>query len=273
MWPILFVIDLASMIVYMEMRAGNPKNIFTVTCLWVTIWSSFFMMLQYVKCSFFEKIRHDYPFIEGHERETIDQTLHLMEPEELTEKSKKLYSKIDIGTDLNALAFKTLHLATAKEMKYSLENIMQSQAMVFAISVVQTALAISFYINYTNTPNFSVTQPPRTTVMIGRMCCAMVLHVQTVRMIRQGLEMMKFALDHPLEFTTPCLAAMVGFFHAVITMLLTFAIIIHISAQTTFLDTLTAFVTYTATCMVPSFAAASLPMGHVLKPATPDLFV
>jgi hypothetical protein len=84
---------------------------------------------------------------------------------------------------------------------------------------------------------------------------------------------MKYAINHPEEFSVPVVAALIGLSGAAIAMALTFAIIIHISAQPTFLSTLTAFVTYTATCMVPTFAAASLPLGNHLKAPAPDLFV
>lgn len=71
----------------------------------------------------------------------------------------------------------------------------------------------------------------------------------------------------------PVIAALVGLSQATITISLVLAIIVHISAQNTFLDCLTAFVTYTATCNVPSFAAASLPLGNILKAPAPDLVV
>ena len=66
--------------------------------------------------------------------------------------------------------------------------------------------------------------------MIGRMCCALILHVQTEKFIRHGLNMMKYAINHPKEFSSPTLAVLLGLKSVVITMALTFAIIIHISA-------------------------------------------
>lgn len=64
---------------------------------------------------------------------------------------------MELGADLNAFAFKTLHLETAEKMKYSLEQIMQSQFMVFYTSMIQIALAFSFYVSYAMLPNFGVT--------------------------------------------------------------------------------------------------------------------
>ena len=139
--------------------------------------------------------------------------------------------------------------------------------------MIQVALAITFYISYSKMPNFSVTQAPLTTVILGRICCTIILHVQTEKFVRQGLNMAKFAINHPEDFSTPIIAALLGISHALTIMALTLAIIIHISAQQTFLDTLTAFVTYTATCNVQVFAYASLPPGNPLKPVSPPLVV
>jgi len=72
----------------------------------------------------------------------------------------------------------------------------------------------------------------------------MVLHANTEKFVRQGLEMMKYAINHPDEFSTPIIAASIGLLHATVQILLTFAIILNISAQGTFLDVLTAFATY-----------------------------
>ena len=82
------------------------------------------MLLQYIKCKLYEAYRYQFVFLEGHERETIDITLHLMSPESLTEKKKSVYGKVEVGADFNAFAYKTLHMETAKKMNYSLENIM-----------------------------------------------------------------------------------------------------------------------------------------------------
>jgi len=60
----------------------------------------------------FEKYRHDYPLIESHSRETIDDSLLKLSPEELTEKSKATFSKVELGNNIVGCAFKTLHVKT-----------------------------------------------------------------------------------------------------------------------------------------------------------------
>lgn len=45
MWPIFFVADLCLTVSYLETERGVNVNIFTASCLWLTVFSSFFMML------------------------------------------------------------------------------------------------------------------------------------------------------------------------------------------------------------------------------------
>jgi hypothetical protein len=117
---------LAIAFTYALRHKDDYENIFAIVCLWLSIWGSFFMMLQFVKCSIYERFCTALKFLEGHERDTIDVTLHNESPISLTEKSKAVYSKAEVGTDLNAFAYKCLHIETANKMKYSLEDIMQA---------------------------------------------------------------------------------------------------------------------------------------------------
>ena len=126
MWSVFFLIELVLTGYYLGNESSLTDNIFANTCLWFTFWSSFFQMLQYIKCWLYETYRYKYECIQGHERETIDITLHLLDPVGLTEKAKNIYGKVEIGADLMSFAYKTLHLETAAKMNYSLEQIMQA---------------------------------------------------------------------------------------------------------------------------------------------------
>lgn len=51
---------------------------------------------------------------------------------------------------------------------------------------------------------------------VGRIFCTMVLHVNTEKFVRQGLEMMKYAINHPDHFSTPVMAAIIGLIHCTV---------------------------------------------------------
>lgn len=99
----------------------------------------------------------------------------------------------------------------------------------------------------------------------------MLLHVNTEKHIRNGLEMMKYAINHPDEFSTPVIAALIGLFQANIQIFLTFAVILNICAQSSFLSVLTAFATYIQTTVVGVHTFNQLPVGAPLKKAAPAL--
>ena len=67
---------------------------------------------------------------------------------------------------------------------------------------------------------------PGLPVLVTRICCSMVMHVQTERYIRFGLNMAKFAINHPNEFESSGAAIVTGLLYAVIMALISLACII-----------------------------------------------
>ena len=273
LWVPIFAADLGAVIWYLMTHPTSvvQKNIFATNFLWISLFSTFFMICQYTKIFLFEKYRRRYPLLESHERETIDSCLETMSGEQLTAKSKATYSKVVIGANICAFGYKTFHIETAEKMKYSLETILQAQFTIAFTMVIQATLCISMYIDFARGEYFSVVDAPNVGVLNSRLCCAMIMHLQTEQYVRFGLDMMKYALNHPKEFTVPLLCATIGFFYSFITMSLSLACIIKMCTQSTFIDTLSSYVSYTAICFLPNFVYLALPIGAPLRPASPDL--
>lgn len=108
-------------------------------------------------------------------------------------------------------------------------------------------------------------------VGIARIFCSMILHVQTEKLVRQGLNRMKFAINHPEEFSTPVIAAMIGFLSANVEILLTIAVTCNICNGTNFLQVLLNFAAYSSTCMVPIFAAGQITPGSFMAAKMPEI--
>ena len=157
-------------------------------------------------------------------------------------------------------------------MKYSLETILQAQFSIAFTLVIQLALVTMMFADFSAGMFFSVTDAPNLGVLISRLCCAMIMHMQTEQYVRFGLNMMKYAINHHHEFSVPFLAASTGFFYSLITMGISLACIIKMCTQTSFIDTLSSYVSYTAISFLPNFVYLCLPIGAPLKPASPDLF-
>jgi len=140
----------------------------------------------------------------------------------------------------------------------------------FTIQLVLVTITMS---DFWSEPLFDVKIPNEVIVVFSRVFCAMIMHLQTEPYIRFGLNMMKFAINHPEEFSTPGVAAIIGFLYCGITMMISLSCIFKICSVTTVISTLSSYVAYTAISFLPNFVFLSLPMGHPLKTPSPDLVV
>jgi hypothetical protein len=83
--------------------------------------------------------------------------------------------------------------------------------------------------------------------------------------------MMKYAINHPDEFTVPYICAGIGWLYSAITIGISMACIIKMCTQSSFIDTLSSYVSYTAISFLPNFVYLALPVGASLKTPGPDL--
>jgi len=125
MWLVIAGLEVASLVWYLQETQGlsaKDKNFFTTNMIYLGSFSTHMMILQFAKEYLFEKYRYSYPLIAGHARETLDYSLERLTSAELTEKSKNLFKKLNIGMNINAVGYKAFHIETAKKMNYSLET-------------------------------------------------------------------------------------------------------------------------------------------------------
>lgn len=184
-----------------------------------------------------------------------------------------MYSKLEGGANINIVAFKTLSYSVRKKMDYPLEIILQAQFIFMFTWVIQFVLVTITLSDFYSAPQFDVVIPSELIVVLSRIFCAMIMHLQTEPYVRFGLNMWKYAVNHPEEFHTPGVAAIIGFMYAKITMLIAISCIFKICSVTSVISTLSSYVAYTAISFLPNFVFLSLPMGHPLKTGMPDLIV
>ena len=91
--------------------------------------------------------------------------------------------------------------------------------------------------------------------------------------MRFGIQMMKYSINHPDEFSNHIVAALFGFFYAVAIMLLTMACIIKMCTEYALLDILNSYISYGIIVFIPNFAYAALPVGHILKAPSENLVI
>jgi hypothetical protein len=127
------------------------------------------------------------------------------------------------------------------------------------------------FIDFAGEPSFSVVDAPSTVVLVARLFCGMIMHVQTEQYVRFGLNMTKYAINHHHEFSVPSMAALLGVTYSLVTMMIALACLITMCGQSNFLDTLKSYVSYTAIAFLPNFVLMGLAPGNAIKTASPDL--
>lgn len=107
--------------------------------------------------------------------------------------------------------------------------------------------------------------------MVSRLCFTLVLHVQTERYVRYGLNMMKYTVNHCDKSYSPILAFLIGVCAFFLSIMITIACMIHLSAQTDTVSMASSYIAYGAICYIPLFIQVGLPQGDVLKKPCPNL--
>jgi len=127
------------------------------------------------------------------------------------------------------------------------------------------------YIDFKNSPQWSIVYPNSAAGMVSRLCFTLVLHVQTERYVRYGLNMMKYTVNHCDKSYSPILAFLIGVSAFFLSIAITIACMIHLSAQTDTVSMASSYIAYGAICYIPLFIQVGLPQGDVLKKAVPNL--
>lgn len=104
--------------------------------------------------------------------------------------------------------------------------------------------------------------------MIARFVCAILMHLQVEGDIRNGLMMMKYAVNHRKAFRSPGRAYSIGFMQFVGGLGAELACVSFLCTQTDTIRTLTKFIALAFISKVDDFYAAALPPAHILNAPT-----
>jgi hypothetical protein len=171
------------------------------------------------------------------------------------------------GVDLYCLVFKSLHIETAKELRLTIKDkgkVLEEALIAFCLQGTFFYIVFST-IFQSGTDTTKVCTPTYFLTFMCRFFCGGLMHMELEHMTRQGMDMMKYVMNHPLEFSSPRRAFMVGFFSFMTTALtevVTFCLIatidepVDIVVKQTYLATLAKFA---------AFYAAALPASLRIK--------
>lgn len=155
---------------------------------------------------------------------------------------EQLYTAEEKGKDSPFLQPKDLQSLTSKERS----SVYQSALMVISIQITTICLLIIYFREDQETRP----DPPKSyLILIPRLLSSFMMHLQVEQDIRNGLYMMKYAVNHPFMFTyrkskkvTPreelikimtsrtILAFMLGFFQVTVSVVVEFLVIYYLSS-------------------------------------------
>ena len=118
-------------------------------------------------------------------------------------------SKLSLGGDAYALAFKAFNLGVIKELNMNMDevhNAFHAAMFVFGFQL----LMIIFVGTVIFTDDYAIKLPVSLTVLGARFVCTILMHLQVEGDMRQGLRMMKYVTNQPFDFTNPTAAFFVA---------------------------------------------------------------
>lgn len=112
---------------------------------------------------------------------------------------------------------------------------------------------------------FAIVLPPTLPVMGARFVCSILMHLQVEGDMRQGLVMMKYAINHPKEFSNPFYAFFVALMQSMGGLASEICCIVFLCSLTDPINIIIRFVAFASIGKIDNFYYAALPGDNKLK--------
>ena len=89
---------------------------------------------------------------------------------------------------------------------------------------------------------FSLYTPKDTMLICVRYIASLMMHLNVEKDVRNGISMMKYAVNHPQNFTNLPVAFLTAFFHTINNLTIEICVILVLISQTTLLDVIMKYV-------------------------------
>lgn len=171
-------------------------------------------------------------------------------------------TEFDLSSDTYCNAFRANHKESAKRMELKTSewmNALQSAFMVFCVQL----LLLYFVAKTLFSDGLKI--PPSTTVFAARFICVILMHLQVEGDLRNGLQLMKYATNHPREFFMPKAAWFVGFMQFFGGVLCELACVLFLSTINEIIFIVIKFIALGSIAKIDDFYAAALPEENKVK--------
>ena len=171
------------------------------------------------------------------------------------------------------MAYRAFHNKSSTDLDLSPREIFEAIQAVFFVSSIQLSLVLVIFITMTDEDSFTIKMPASMSVLAARFVCSIMMHLQVSADEAQGLQMMKYLVNHPSEFSAPRLAFTVGtlqFFTGFVTEL---ACIIFLGSINNPIDVIIRFIALGSIAKIDNFYFAALPSTSSFKqPSAKDKY-
>ena len=190
----------------------------------------------------------------------------------LLEEVEENDSKLEMGDDTYTMAFKALHWETMKELDLNLNEVHDAvRAAIFVFLIQCTLIFILFIIITQSVDGFTIKLPTALPVLGARFTCSILMHLQVEGDMRQGLQMMKYAINHGKDFSNPFYAFFVAFMQSMGGMAAEIACIIFLCSLTDPIEIIIRFVAFASIGKIDNFYADALPAENKIKKDSEDM--
>lgn len=177
---------------------------------------------------------------------------------------KDEYKEFELGNDTYSMCFKSLHTVCAQKMELlpkDWQRCFQSAIFVFCIQALLLVMINLAFLDETMT----IKSPTMVVTLGARFICSILMHLQVEGDVRQGQKMMKFATNHPEEFSMPKIAFMIGLMQFLGGFFCELACITFLSTLDKTIDVIIKFIALGSIAKIDDFYAAALPSENKVK--------
>ena len=182
--------------------------------------------------------------------------------------------ELDFDDDTYTMAFRALNWGCMKQMglnNQEVQDAFQSAVFVFLIQMVLITILAAIIVS--NSEGFYIILPPSINVLGARFVCSILMHLQVEGDMRQGLQMMKYATNHPKNFSNPFYAFFVAFMQSIGGLASEIFCIIFLCSLVDPINIIIRFVAFASIGKVDNFYAAALSPDHKLKKGTDPIVI
>lgn len=116
----------------------------------------------------------------------------------------------------------------------------------------------------TNNEKFLKGPPDSTSILLARFSACMFMHIAVEKDVRNGLQMMKYAINHPANFVNPIAAFAFGWFLFIISIIVELNVMLVMTTLADVMDIAMKYISLAAIVNIPRFYFASLKNNRML---------